>query len=362
MIQLQDTDAGAEVIHLAENGFCADGDQEALVADGALEIGGRAPGQHRRRPHRERRADRRVGAAPGARDRAAAARAGRRPAGAGQPEGRLHAALRRTRHRRRVDPVGLTWTRATRPSRPSSGASARQLARELGPATVADLDDADARASGSRPRCATRAGSSCATTGATADRSRAASKPRSSPRRSAARLPTSRSRARCSPPISPRRAGAHDDRRRGRRVSRRAHRRGGRSPAPDDRARVRGRRAATATSAYVLVPDGDGLSPRPGAPVDDGAARRRRSDARGARDSPRARRSSRSPGQRRPLDARRPRGVDRARARAHERRSRRGHARACSTSPSRTRRSGASTAFPSVRSRPCSTCSPRRTA
>jgi acetyl-CoA acetyltransferase len=43
VIQLQDTDAGAEVIHLAENGFCADGEQEALVADGALEIGGRLP-------------------------------------------------------------------------------------------------------------------------------------------------------------------------------------------------------------------------------------------------------------------------------------------------------------------------------
>jgi acetyl-CoA acetyltransferase len=43
VIQLQDTDAGAEVIHLAENGFCADGDQEALVAKGELEIGGRLP-------------------------------------------------------------------------------------------------------------------------------------------------------------------------------------------------------------------------------------------------------------------------------------------------------------------------------
>jgi len=43
VIQLQDTDAGAEVIHLAENGFCADGAQEALVAEGALEIGGRLP-------------------------------------------------------------------------------------------------------------------------------------------------------------------------------------------------------------------------------------------------------------------------------------------------------------------------------
>jgi acetyl-CoA acetyltransferase len=43
VIQLQDTDAGAEVIHLAENGFCADGEQEALVADGELEIGGSLP-------------------------------------------------------------------------------------------------------------------------------------------------------------------------------------------------------------------------------------------------------------------------------------------------------------------------------
>jgi acetyl-CoA acetyltransferase len=43
VVQLQDTDAGAEVIHLAENGFCADGDQERLVADGAFEIGGRLP-------------------------------------------------------------------------------------------------------------------------------------------------------------------------------------------------------------------------------------------------------------------------------------------------------------------------------
>ncbi len=43
VIQLQDTDAGAEVIHLAENGFCADGEQEALVADGELEIGGKLP-------------------------------------------------------------------------------------------------------------------------------------------------------------------------------------------------------------------------------------------------------------------------------------------------------------------------------
>jgi acetyl-CoA acetyltransferase len=43
VIQLQDTDAGAEVIHMAENGFCADGEQEMLLADGATEITGSMP-------------------------------------------------------------------------------------------------------------------------------------------------------------------------------------------------------------------------------------------------------------------------------------------------------------------------------
>ena len=43
VIQLQDTDAGAEIIHMAENGFCADGDQEQLIADGATEIDGPMP-------------------------------------------------------------------------------------------------------------------------------------------------------------------------------------------------------------------------------------------------------------------------------------------------------------------------------
>jgi acetyl-CoA acetyltransferase len=41
--QLQDTDAGAELMHLAECGFCADGEQERLVTGGELEIGGRIP-------------------------------------------------------------------------------------------------------------------------------------------------------------------------------------------------------------------------------------------------------------------------------------------------------------------------------
>ena len=43
VIQLQDTDAGAEIIHMAENGFCADGEQEKLIAEGATEIYGPMP-------------------------------------------------------------------------------------------------------------------------------------------------------------------------------------------------------------------------------------------------------------------------------------------------------------------------------
>lgn len=41
--QLQDTDAGSEIIHLAETMLCKDGEQEALLHDGATEIGGRIP-------------------------------------------------------------------------------------------------------------------------------------------------------------------------------------------------------------------------------------------------------------------------------------------------------------------------------
>ena len=43
LAQLQDTDAGSEVIHMAENGFCAHGEQEKWVAEGATELGGRLP-------------------------------------------------------------------------------------------------------------------------------------------------------------------------------------------------------------------------------------------------------------------------------------------------------------------------------
>jgi acetyl-CoA acetyltransferase len=43
VIQLQDTDAGSELIHMAENGFCLDGEQEKLLAENATDIGGRLP-------------------------------------------------------------------------------------------------------------------------------------------------------------------------------------------------------------------------------------------------------------------------------------------------------------------------------
>ncbi len=41
--QLQDTESGAEIMHMAENGFCADGEQEAWLADGRSGIGGPLP-------------------------------------------------------------------------------------------------------------------------------------------------------------------------------------------------------------------------------------------------------------------------------------------------------------------------------
>ncbi len=41
--QLQDTESGAEIMHMAENGFCKDGDQEEWLANGWSEIGGRLP-------------------------------------------------------------------------------------------------------------------------------------------------------------------------------------------------------------------------------------------------------------------------------------------------------------------------------
>ena len=41
--QLQDTESGAEIMHLAETGLCEHGEQEALIQSGATRIGGRLP-------------------------------------------------------------------------------------------------------------------------------------------------------------------------------------------------------------------------------------------------------------------------------------------------------------------------------
>jgi len=41
--QLQDSESGAEIMHLAETGLCADGEQEELIQSGATEIDGRLP-------------------------------------------------------------------------------------------------------------------------------------------------------------------------------------------------------------------------------------------------------------------------------------------------------------------------------
>jgi acetyl-CoA acetyltransferase len=43
VLQLQDTDSGTEIIHMAENGFCEHGEQEQLLRDGETRIGGRMP-------------------------------------------------------------------------------------------------------------------------------------------------------------------------------------------------------------------------------------------------------------------------------------------------------------------------------
>ncbi|WP_304189702.1 thiolase family protein [Phenylobacterium aquaticum] len=41
--QIQDTESGAEVMHMAENGLCAHGDQERLIAEGATRLDGATP-------------------------------------------------------------------------------------------------------------------------------------------------------------------------------------------------------------------------------------------------------------------------------------------------------------------------------
>jgi acetyl-CoA acetyltransferase len=41
--QIQDTESGAEIMHMAENGFCAHGEQEAMLAARDTHIGGKLP-------------------------------------------------------------------------------------------------------------------------------------------------------------------------------------------------------------------------------------------------------------------------------------------------------------------------------
>lgn len=41
--QLQDTESGAEVMHMAENGLCRDGEQEAMIQNGETRLNGRLP-------------------------------------------------------------------------------------------------------------------------------------------------------------------------------------------------------------------------------------------------------------------------------------------------------------------------------
>ena len=41
--QIQDTESGAEIMHMAENGFCADGEQEQWLAEGATRLSGKLP-------------------------------------------------------------------------------------------------------------------------------------------------------------------------------------------------------------------------------------------------------------------------------------------------------------------------------
>lgn len=41
--QLQDTESGAEIMHMAENGFCKDGEQEQWLAEGRTELTGSLP-------------------------------------------------------------------------------------------------------------------------------------------------------------------------------------------------------------------------------------------------------------------------------------------------------------------------------
>ena len=107
VMQLQDTDSGSEIIHMAENGFCEHGEQERLLRDGETEIGGRLPvntdggclangepigASGLRQVHRDLHP-----VAPGSRT----------APGAGQAQARLHPCLWRAGCQRRHHPAAL---------------------------------------------------------------------------------------------------------------------------------------------------------------------------------------------------------------------------------------------------------------
>ncbi len=115
VIQLQDTDAGAEIIHMAECGFCADGAQETAPGRRCHRDQRFDAGQHRRGVDRQRRADRGVRSTPNPRAGAPIARRGRRSSGGGRAARRVRPALRRAGHRRGDDPDDLntpSWVAA----------------------------------------------------------------------------------------------------------------------------------------------------------------------------------------------------------------------------------------------------------
>ena len=110
--QLQDTESGAEIMHMAENGFCRGRRAGSVARRGPHAHRRPAADQHRRRLPRVRRADRCLGPAAGLRERRAAARPGRRATGARQAADGVQPRLRRARRIGRGDPRALRspWT------------------------------------------------------------------------------------------------------------------------------------------------------------------------------------------------------------------------------------------------------------
>ena len=43
VVQIQDTEVGAEIMHMAENGFCKDGEQEKMIKEGMTKLSGKIP-------------------------------------------------------------------------------------------------------------------------------------------------------------------------------------------------------------------------------------------------------------------------------------------------------------------------------